>query len=359
MNLTDETLKRMKTLTELHGAPGFEDKIRAYMRSELEKYADEIITDGLGGIFAVKKSVKENAPKVMVAAHMDEVGFMITQLTKNGMIKFAPLGGWSADVMLSHKFKVRTSGDKEITGIIGSVPVHFRKENKGGKTEIKDMLLDVGADSKEELEKMGIQPGDSVVPDVEFQVMEGTDKLLAKAWDNRYGCLIAIETLEALKDVDLDCNLYIGANVQEEVGLRGAKVSSNLVKPDVAFVVDCSPANDMLGKNEDMGKIGEGTLIRIMDKTMILSKPMRDYLLETAETHEIKHQYYQSPGGTDAGSIHVSGEGVISAVVGICARYIHTSHSIINYNDYLHAKTMLSELIKGINPKKAEELRGL
>lgn len=358
MNLSDKTLKRMKTLTELHGAPGFEDKVRTYLRAELGKYADEIITDGLGGVFAVKKSGKRDAPKVMVAAHMDEVGFMITQLTKNGMIKFAPLGGWSTDVMLSHKFKVRTSEDKEITGIIGSVPVHFRKGDSNGKTEIKDMLLDVGADSLEELEKMGIHPGDSIVPDVDFQVMEDTGKLLAKAWDNRYGCLIAIEALEALKDTELDCDLYIGANVQEEVGLRGAKVSSNLVKPDVAFVVDCSPGNDMLGKDDDIGKIGEGTLIRIMDKTMILSKPMRDYLLETAGTHDIKHQYYQSPGGTDAGSIHVSGEGVISAVVGICARYIHTSHSIINHSDYLHAKTMLTELIKGINPEKVEELRG-
>ncbi len=358
MNLSDKTLKRMKTLTELHGAPGFEDKVQAYMRTELEQYADEIITDGLGGIFAVKKSGKKDAPKVMVAAHMDEVGFMITQLTKNGMIKFAPLGGWSTDVMLSHKFKVRTSEDKEITGIIGNVPVHFKKGNSKSKTEIKDMLLDVGADSKEELENLGIRPGDSIVPDVDFEVMDGKDKLLAKAWDNRYGCLIAIEALETLKDIELDCDLYIGANVQEEVGLRGAKVSANLVEPDVAFVVDCSPANDMLGKAEDIGKIGEGTLIRIMDKTMILSKPMRDYLLETASAHDIKHQYYQSPGGTDAGSIHVSGEGVITAVVGICARYIHTSHSIINYNDYVHAKKMLTELIKGINSKKVEELRG-
>ncbi|WP_411842055.1 M42 family metallopeptidase [Salinicoccus sp. HZC-1] len=358
MNLSDKTLKRMKTLTELHGAPGFEDEVREYMKSELESSADEIITDGLGGIFAVKKSGKKDAPKVMVAAHMDEVGFMITQLTKNGMIKFTPLGGWSNDVLLSHKFKVRTSEGAQITGVIGSVPVHFRKGDAGSKTEIKDMLLDVGADSKEELEKMGISPGDSIVPDVDFQVMEGTDKLLAKAWDNRYGCLIAIEALEALEGIELDCDLYIGANVQEEVGLRGAKVSSNLVEPDVAFVVDCSPANDMLGKDEDVGKIGDGTLIRILDRTMILSKPMRDYLLETAETHEIKHQYYQSPGGTDAGSIHVSGEGVISAVVGICARYIHTSHSIINYNDYLSAKAMLTELIKGINREKVEELRG-
>ncbi|WP_462421026.1 M42 family metallopeptidase [Salinicoccus sp. Marseille-QA3877] len=358
MNLSQKTLDRMKTLTELHGAPGFEDLVREYLRKELEPLSDEIITDGLGGIFAVKKSGKTNAPKVMIAAHMDEVGFMVTELKENGLIKFVPLGGWSSDVLLSQKLKLRTRDDKEITGIVGSVPIHFRKGGKDKKTEIKDMLFDVGADSEDELREMGIEAGDSIVPDVQFEVMENDKKLLAKAWDNRYGCLIAIEVLETLKDIDLDCDLYVGANVQEEVGLRGAKVSSNLVKPDVAFVVDCSPANDMMGKKDDKGKIGGGTLLRIMDRTMILSRPMREYMIDIAEKNNIKYQYYTSPGGTDAGSIHVSNEGVISGVVGICARYIHTSHSIIDYNDYIEAHKFLSELVQGIDSETVKTLNG-
>lgn len=358
MNLPEKTLTRMKTLTELHGAPGFEDPVRDYMKKELAPLADEIIQDGLGGVFAVKKSGKENAPKVMIAAHMDEVGFMVTELTDNGFIKFTPLGGWSADVLLSQKVRVRTSKDEEITGVVGSVPIHFRKDGKDKTTGIKDMLIDVGADDKDDLLDMGISPGDSIVPDVNFEVLANEKKLLAKAWDNRYGCLIAIEVLEALKDVELDCDLYVGANVQEEVGLRGAKVSSNLISPDVAFVVDCSPANDMPGKKDDIGRLGEGTLLRIFDRTMILSKPMRDYLLDTAEAHDVKYQYYQSPGGTDAGSIHVSNEGVITGVVGICARYIHTSHSVINYEDYLDANKLLSELVKGIDEDRVSQLRG-
>ena len=358
MNLSQKTLDRMKTLTELHGAPGFEDLVRNYLRKELEPLSDEIIADGLGGIFAVKKSGKADAPKVMIAAHMDEVGFMVTEVKKNGMLKFVPLGGWSSDVLLSQKLKVRTRDNKEITGIVGSVPVHFRKGGKDKKTEIKDMLLDVGGDSPEEIEKMGIAVGDSIVPDVEFEVMEKEEKLLAKAWDNRYGCLIAVEVLESLKDAELDCDLYVGATVQEEVGLRGAKVSSNMIEPDIAFVVDCSPANDVMGKSDDVGRLGEGTLLRLMDRSMILSKPMRDYMIEIAEDNGIKYQYYTSPGGTDAGSIHISGEGVISGVVGICARYIHTSHSIINYNDYLEAHKFLKELIQGIDSGVVNTLKG-
>lgn len=358
MDFSEKTLERMKVLTELHGAPGFEDLVRNYLREEFETLDVDYINDGLGGIFAVKKSKNENAPNVLVAGHMDEVGFMVTEITDNGFLKFTPLGGWSEDVLLSQRMSVRTNDNKELTGVIGSVPVHFRRgESKDTGTKIKDMLLDIGADSKEEALEMGVNIGDSIVPSVKFEKLTN-DKFLAKAWDNRYGCLIALEVLEALKDVELDCNLYIGANVQEEVGLRGAKASANLLKPDVAFVVDCSPANDMLGKKDDLGKLGEGTLLRIKDGTMILSKPMRDYLLKTAEDHNVKYQYYLSPGGTDAGSIHVSNDGVPSAVVGICSRYIHTSHSIINKNDYLEAKKLLTELIKGIDEEKVQELRG-
>lgn len=357
MELSQKTLERMKTLTELHGAPGFEDQVRNYMKESLSEYADEVIQDGLGGVFAVKKSKKKDAPKVMVAAHMDEVGFMVTELTDNGFIKFTPLGGWSTDVLLSQRFSVRTSMNEEITGVIGSVPVHFRR-GESKETKISDMMLDVGADSKEELLEMGIQEGDSIVPKVEFQVLKNDKKLLAKAWDNRYGCLIAIEVLEGLKDTDLDCDLYIGANVQEEVGLRGAKASANMIDPDIAFVVDCSPANDMMGKKEDIGKIGEGTLLRLFDRTMILAPKMRNFLLETAEKENIKYQYYYSPGGTDAGSIHVSNHGVMTAVVGICSRYIHTANSIINYEDYLNAHKLLKSLIVNTNKETVDKLRG-
>lgn len=357
MELSKKTLERMKALTELHGAPGFEDKVRNYMKAELSVNANEIIQDGLGGIFAVKKSKKKNAPKVLVAAHMDEVGFMVTELADNGFIKFTPLGGWPTDVLLSQRFSVRTTADEEITGVIGSVPVHFRRgDNK--ETKIEDMLLDVGADSKEELLEMGINLGDSIVPKVDFQVLKNEKKLLAKAWDNRYGCLIAIEALESLKDTELDCDLYIGANVQEEVGLRGAKASANMINPDIAFVVDCSPANDMMGKKDDLGKIGEGTLLRLFDRTMILAPKMREFLLDTAQESDVKYQYYHSPGGTDAGSIHVSKNGVPSAVVGICSRYIHTANSIINYEDYFHAHNLLTSLIKNVNNETLDRIRG-
>ncbi len=357
--LNEQTIKRMKKLTEAHGAPGFEDDVREIMKDELSQFSDEIVYDGLGGIFAVKKSSNDNAKKVIIAAHMDEVGFMVSHIQDNGLLKFVPLGGWSTDVILAQKLEVKASSGDYYTGVVGSVPVHFRKqESKGGKPKVEDMLLDVGASSKEEVEGMGIELGDSIVPKVEFEQIGPNDsaRYLAKAWDNRYGCLVAIEVLEALKDVQLDFDLYVGANVQEEVGLRGAKASSNMIKPDIAFVVDCSPANDMLGKDDDMGKLNNGTLLRIMDGTMILSPQMKTLLKSTADDHDIKYQYYRSPGGTDAGSIHLSNEGVLSAVVGICSRYIHTSYSIIDSRDYEAARSLLTILIKSLDDKKIESL---
>ncbi|MFT2242586.1 M42 family peptidase, partial [Klebsiella pneumoniae] len=145
-------------------------------------------------------------------------------------------------------------------------------------------------------------------------------RFVSKAWDNRYGCLIGIELLELVQDMELDVDLYVGANVQEEVGLRGARSAAELIEPDVAFVVDCSPANDMKGKQNLSGELGEGTLIRIKDGTMILKPTFRDFLLNKAQEHNIKHQYYISPGGTDGGEIHKANQGVPTAVIGVCAR---------------------------------------
>ena len=158
-------------------------------------------------------------------------------------------------------------------------------------------MLDIGAESDKEVRR-GIEIGDTIVPFTPFTQLS-EHRYSAKAWDNRYGCVLAIEILELLKDVELDVDLYVGANVQEEVGLRGAKASTELIQPDIAFVVDCSPANDIKGKQQLSGQLGEGTLIRIKDGTMILSPRFRDYLLELVDTFDIRSQYYISPGGTD------------------------------------------------------------
>lgn len=352
--MNQETLALFQTLTELPGAPGNEHAVRKFMKQELTKYADDIIQDKLGGVFGVKKG---QGPRVLVAGHMDEVAFMVTQITDNGMIRFQPLGGWWSQVLLSQRVEIHTE-EKKIIGVVGSIPPHNLTQAERSKPmEQKNMLIDIGADNKEDAEKMGVKPGQSIIPVSEFTPMANEKKILAKAWDNRYGCGLAIELLKELKDETVPNELYSGATVQEEVGLRGAKVAANMIKPDIFYALDASPANDMSGDDQAFGQLGKGALLRIFDRSMITHHGVRDFVLDTAESNNIPYQYFISQGGTDAGSVHLSNQGVPSAVIGICSRYIHTHASIIHVDDYHAAKELLIKLVKHTDTNTVEAIR--
>lgn len=352
--MNQETLNLFHTLTELPGAPGNEHQVRTFMKKELNKYADHVIQDRLGGVFGVKKG---DGPKVMVAGHMDEVAFMVTQITDNGMIRFQPLGGWWSQVLLSQRVEIHTDNEK-IIGVVGSIPPHnLTEKERSQPMKQKNMLIDIGADNKEDAEKLGIKPGQSILPVSPFTPMANPKKILAKAWDNRYGCGLAIELLKELKDQSLPNELYSGATVQEEVGLRGAKVAANMIQPDIFYALDASPANDMSGGKKEFGQLGKGALLRIFDRTMITHHGIRDFVLDTAVSHQIPYQYFVSQGGTDAGSVHLSNHGVPSAVIGICSRYIHTHASIIHVDDYQAAKDLLIKLVKNTDQTTVDTIR--
>lgn len=353
--MKQDTLEMFKTLTELPGAPGNEHAVRAYMRAELSKYADEIVQDNLGGIFGLKKG-DENGPRILVAGHMDEVGFMVTGITDNGMIRFQTLGGWWNQVMLAQRVELYTK-DSKIPGVIASVPPHLlTPEMREKPMEISNMLIDIGAGNKEEAERAGVRPGQPILPICPFTPMVNPKKIMAKAWDNRYGCGLSIELLKELKDEVLPNMLYSGANVMEEVGLRGAKVAANMIKPDLFFALDASPANDATGDKTQFGQLGKGTLLRILDRTMVTHKGMREYVLDTAESNNIPYQYFVSQGGTDAGVVHTSNDGIPSAVIGVCSRYIHTHASIVHTDDIDAAKELLVQLVKNADRSTLESI---
>ena len=229
------------------------------------------------------------------------------------------------------------------------------KESKSQKVE--DILFDGGFSSKEEAEEYGVRPGDTIVPDVETIQMADGKTILGKAWDNRYGVTAVIETLRDLQNEALPNNLIAGANVQEEVGLRGTKGSVRKFDPDVFFAVDCSPADDVYGKPGSFGKIGEGTLIRIQDPGYIMSKEMREFLLDTAETHNIPYQYFVSKGGTDAGAAHQLNEGIPSGVIGMVARYIHTHQTLFRIDDYEAALEMVKQVVLSLDKSTLDTIR--
>ncbi|WP_099221328.1 M42 family metallopeptidase [Listeria costaricensis] len=350
------TLEMFKTLTELPGASGDEWRVRNYIREQIAPVTDEIVEDGLGGIFGLRKGATEG-PRVLVAAHMDEVGFMVTQITEQGLLRFQTLGGWNPQVLQAQRVQVMTKNGP-IVGVIASVPPHLLSdEEKAKPTPPSKLLIDIGADSKEDAEKIGIRPGQFIVPVAAFTPLANPKKIMAKAWDNRYGVGLAIELLKEIHGEKLPNTLYAGANVQEEVGLRGAGVSTHMIQPDIFFALDASPANDIAGAKDQFGRIGEGFLLRIFDRTMVTHRGMREFLLDTAESKQIPYQYFVSPGGTDAGKVHTSLSGIPSAVIGVPARYIHSTNSILHVDDYAAAKEMLLTVIRTLDKSTFESIK--
>src|SRR5699024_10075660 len=345
MAKNDETLTMLKDLTDARGIPGNEKEAREVMERYIEPFSDRVYTDNLGSLIAEKKG-DENGPKIMVAGHLDEIGFMVTRIDKDGFVYFQTVGGWWSQVMLAQRVTIMTK-EGDVTGVIGSKPPHILSaEARKKPVDIKDMFIDIGAMSKEEAESFGVRPGDSIVPYFEFTQLKNEKMLLAKAWDNRIGCAIAIDVLKQLKDEEHPNIVYGVGTIQEEVGLRGAKTSAHLIDPDIGFGVDVGIAGDTPGiaDHEADSKLGDGPQIILYDASMVSHKGVRDFIVETAEENNIPFQYSSIPGGgTDSGSIHLTANGVPSLSITIATRYIHSHAAILHRDDYENAVKLIVE----------------
>ncbi|WP_400242719.1 M42 family metallopeptidase [Niallia sp. JL1B1071] len=354
----DETLMMLKDLTDAKGIPGNEREPREVMKKYITEYADEVTTDNLGSLIA-KKVGQENGPKIMVAGHLDEVGFMVTRIDDKGFLYFQTVGGWWSQVMLAQRVTIVTSKG-EITGITGSKPPHvLSPEARKKPIDLKDIFIDIGASSKEEAMEWGVKPGDMIVPYFEFTVMNNEKMLLAKAWDNRIGCAIAIDVLKNLKDSNHPNIVYGVGTVQEEVGLRGAKTAANLIEPDIGFGVDVGIAGDTPGvtEKEALSKMGKGPQIILYDASMVSHKGLRDLVTDTAEELNIPYQFDSVPGGgTDSGSIHLTHKGVPTLSITIATRYIHSHAAMLHRDDYENAVKLIVEVIKRLDRETVDSL---
>jgi endoglucanase len=354
----DETLTLLKEITDANGVPGNERQPREVMRKYLEPHTDEITYDNLGSIIGVLKG-ENNGPKVMVTGHLDEIGFMVTKITDKGFVKFQTLGGWWNQVMLAQQVTITTSKGDEYHGVLGSKPPHILSaEDRKKPVDIKDMYIDLGVKDKEEVEKLGIKPGDMVTPYIEFRPLANDKYLLAKAWDNRIGCAIAIEVLRKLKGEKIASTLYAVGTVQEEVGLRGARTSGFKVNPDICFATDVGIAGDTPGIGDAAdGKLGAGPQIVLFDASMVGHKGLREFVLKIADELNIPYQFESmSGGGLDSGAIHVTHEGVPSLGICIPSRYIHSHTSMIHRDDYENAVKLLVEVIKRLNNENVKQI---
>ena len=329
------------------------------MNDYLTPVSDEIIEDNLGGIFG-KKSATNGDKTLMVAGHLDEVGFIVTKIDNNGFLKFTPIGGWWNQVMLSQKVTITTDEGKKIRGIIGSKPPHVLSPEERKKTiDMKEMFIDIGVKSKKEAEQFGIEIGNMVTPYSEFETLANQKYLTAKAFDNRYGCALAIDVLQNLKNEAIDINLMAGANVQEEVGLRGAKVAANKIKPDLAIAVDVAIAYDTPGMSGQVSDtaIGNGPVVIIMDASNIGHVGFTKHIKDVAKKHNITVQLDTTAGGgTDAGSIHVANEGTPTVSIGVALRYMHSNVSVLHTDDYKNSVALVTEIVKSLNNDVVDQI---
>ena len=351
-----ERMKLYKKLVDLNGVSGHERSIRKFVEKELKAIGVDIIQDRLGSIFGVSKN---KGPTIMIAGHMDEVGAMVTKITDKGFIKIMPIGGVAAEVFLSQNMQIVVDEEKTVKGIIGAVPPHI---SRGSDTPAKplqfdDLLLDVGADSKEDAIAMGIAVGQQVVPINNYYVMADGKKIVSKAWDNRFGVGMAIEVLKEIHGTNHPNTVIAGATVQEEVGLRGAQTASQMVKPDLFIAVDVSPVGDFLDDKHPraFGKLGDGFLIRFYDPRCIMHNGIRMYFENLAKEKNIKCQQFLSMGGTDAAAAQYSG--AVATTVGLPGRYIHTTGAIIDVRDVEEVKKMLLAIIENFDDKTLEEIK--
>ena len=333
----------LKRLCEENGVSGNELTVRNIILSEIQGKADDIKIDAMGNIIAFKKGHKSDK-KVMLVAHMDEVGFIISGITDKGYLEFKTVGGIDTRVLISKRVTV---GDDKVKGVIGMKAIHLQKKSERESVpEIKDIYIDIGASDKKSAEKL-VKIGDYGTFDTEFADF-GTDKIKAKAIDDRAGCAILVESF----DIPCEYDRYICFTVQEEVGLRGAQVAAYRINPDIALVLEATTCSDVHGfePHEYVTTVGGGAAVTFMDRTTIVNRRFSKWLMDEGQKAGIPVQYKRTAmGGNDAGAIHKAAEGVMTASVSVPCRYLHSPVGVASKSDIDAVKQLAFMFVERVN----------
>ena len=344
-------LDYLKELSTAEGISGREDRIRTIMERELKKYCDEVYTDKFGNLIAKKGN---KGPKIMLAAHMDEIGLMVKYIDDKGFLKFTKIGGINDQMLLNQKVIVHT--DKgDIVGVLGSKPPHKMKESERNKLiKYEDMFIDIGAKDREDAQNMGVEIGSWISFKSDFDEL-GNNRISCKAFDDRAGCAVLLEVAKELSEMELNCQIYFVGTVQEEVGLKGARTSAFGINPDVALALDVTICGDHPGiKMEDAPvELGKGPVVGIVDASgrgLITHPKVLDMIKEVSKKYDISVQYEVGEGGTtDATAIHLTRDGIPTGVISVPSRYIHTPVEVIDVADLEETVKLVSSCIKELS----------
>ncbi len=340
-------LKLLERLCTAQGISGDEGAVREMILEEITPYAESVTVTPLGNIIAEKKGAQRAKTRLLLNAHMDEVGMIVTSITKEGLLRFTPVGGIDRRILPGKSVMVAGS----IPGVIGAKPIHLLEGDEREKAPSLDSLtIDIGALSQEEAEKL-VSPGDSVTFVSLFDTAHGM--IRSRAIDDRAGCAILIDLMK--KELPYDCTFVFA--VQEEVGLRGSKTAAFAAKPEAAIVVESTTAADIAGVEPDkqVCRVGKGPVLSFMDRATIYDRPYFQLAQKLAKENEIPCQVKEAvAGGNDAGAIHVSRGGVRTAAISLACRYLHAPVGMISQEDFHHAEALVEKLAMAIAGGEAE-----
>lgn len=337
----------LKTLTEAFGVSGQEQEVAAILREQVSPYCDKVETDALGNLIAIKNG-NEKGPKVMLSAHMDEIGLMVMYIENSGTLRFKPIGGVDPRVLVSKSVYV---GKDRVPGVIGAKPIHLQKREEADKPfDIDGLFIDIGAKDKDEAEKL-VKPGDGIIFATKYQDI-GTSRAKAKAFDDRVGCAVLARLL--MMDKQWNFTLQGVFTAQEEVGGRGAQVASYSLEPDIAIAFEGTTASDVPGSKEHLysTSLGKGPALTHADASFVADPRIVKRLMEVADENGIPYQMRElTTGGTDAGRIHLVREGIPAGVVSVPTRYIHSPASIIDKCDFENAIKLMAAFLDSIEER--------
>ncbi|MBI2567341.1 MAG: M20/M25/M40 family metallo-hydrolase [Candidatus Schekmanbacteria bacterium] len=325
----------LRQLSDAIGVPGFEDEVRSVIRGLIAPVADEVRTDVLGNLIATRRG--RAGFKLMLDAHMDEVGLMVSAIDSGGFLRFATLGGWDVRDLPAHGVTIVTRQGERVFGIVGTRPIHITPpEDRTKAIPLDDLYIDIGARDAAEVAAMGVRIGDPAVIHYPFRPL-GTRQVVGKAFDDRAGCAVAIRVLEALAGVDLNLDLACCFSVSEEVGARGAPAAAYDIQPDLALALEGTMAADTPGVPEarQPAQLGKGPVITIADSSVVVPRRVVEALERAAEEEGVTYQYKRPIyGGTNAGPIQRTRTGVPVGVVSVPCRYLHTPLQLLRLDDF-------------------------
>lgn len=348
-------LENLKKISSAAGISSFEAEVSAILEEEYQALGLSCVKDGIGSLIA-EKCMDEAGPKLMVAAHMDEVGFMIREITEEGFLRVQPVGSWWSHMVLGQWYTVVTREGMKYSALMGSMATHGLPAEERGKTiDMEKVYLDLGVADRAQVQALGIAVGDMVVPQPHFEVMNNPKYLSCKAFDDRIGNFIMIEAAKRLQGVK-HAPLYLANTVQEEPGLRGARTATEVAHPDIAFAIDTTLAGDT-PLNSNICALGNGVVLSMIDSNSIAPRGLVRFVEAVCEKHHIDYQYAVfNKGGTDSGNIHKAFEGIINMTLSIPIRYMHTNHSIIHADDVEACITLICALIREIDQNAYEQI---